>query len=109
MAQGVRRDEEADVTKKLASHESASNASKAKNPMNSHEETLLEGMKADKCVINNVSKSRDVLDNPQKDFELELNGIDAELAKFDNEKTEQGQNQKPLPCVYKNLNTSQLS
>lgn len=49
-------------------------------------------MKADKCVINNVSKSRDVLDNPQKDFESELNGIDAELAKFDNERTEQRQN-----------------
>lgn len=88
MAQGVRRDEESDVTKNLASLESASNA---KNPMNSHEETLLEGMKADKCVINNVSKSRDVLDNPQKDFESELNGIDAELAKFDNERTEQRQ------------------
>ena len=55
------------------------------------------------------SKSRDILDNPQKDFESELNGIDVELAKFDNEKTEQGQNQKPLPRGYKNLNITQLS
>ena len=72
------------------------------NPINTHDEALPYIVLGNKCAIfkdinseavsDKVSNLGAVSNNPQEDFKSELNSIDAELSKYDKEKSVLGKN-----------------